>query len=301
MWPLRSFLFVPAHRSELVPKAIRVRPDAVVLDLEDSVPPEHKAAARANLAQGTATLVAEGIAPFVRVHAWSDATRDDVQAAVHPGFAGVILPKADSADEVRALHDLLSYHEGRRGLAHGAVAIMPLPETAEGLQRAESLARASTRVKGIVGTCSGPVGADVARAFGFRPSLQGFEQLYMQSKLVLDSRAAGAPYPIAGVFGVPMDDLAAMETLITRTRDLGFTGCSIMHPSHVAITNRVYTPTAQEAAYYRGLLEAFAQAERDGLGAVRYEGAMIDYAMLPHARSVVAAFDRHERSKGAST
>lgn len=301
MWPIRSFLFVPAHRKELVPKAIRVRPDAVVLDLEDSVPPEHKAAARANLAQSTAMLVTEGIAPFVRVHAWSDATREDVRAAVHPGFAGVILPKADSADEVRGLHDLLSYHEGRSGLPHGTVVIMPLPETAAGLQRAESLARASSRVRGIVGTCSGPVGADVARAFGFRPSPAGFEQLYMQSKLVLDSRAAGAPYPIAGVFGVPMDDLAAMETMITRTRDLGFTGCSIMHPSHVAITNRVYSPTAQEAAYYRGLLEAFAEAERAGLGAVRYQGAMIDYAMLPHARSVVQEFERRARSKEASS
>lgn len=301
VWPLRSFLFVPAHRAELVAKAIRVRPDAVVLDLEDSVPPEHKAAARANLANSTAALVSEGIAPFVRVHAWSEATRDDVQAAVHPGFAGVILPKADSVEEVRGLHDLLSYHEGRQGLAHGAVAIMPLPETAQGLQRAEALASASVRVKGIVGTCSGPVGADVARAFGFRPSLQGHEQLYMQSKLVLDSRAAGAPYPIAGVFGVPMDDLAAMEVLITRTRDLGFTGCSIMHPSHVAITNRVYSPTAEEAAYYRGLLDAFAQAERAGLGAVRYQGAMIDYAMLPHARTVVEEFARRERKHGAQS
>ncbi|MFN0298958.1 MAG: HpcH/HpaI aldolase/citrate lyase family protein [Burkholderiales bacterium] len=300
MWPLRSFLFVPAHRKELVPKAIRVRPDAVVLDLEDSVPPEHKAAARALLRESIALLAAERIAPFVRVHAWSDATREDIKTAVHPGLAGVILPKADSVEEVRNLHDLLSFHEGERGLVHQSVAILPLPETAEGLQRAESLARASTRVKGIVGTVSGPVGADVARAFGFRPSMGGLEQLYMQSKLVLDSRAAGAPYPIAGVFGVPMDDLSAVETLLKRARDLGFTGSPVMHPSHVAIANAVYAPTAEEATYYRGLLAAFAGAERAGLGAVRYEGAMIDYAMLPHARSVVEEFDRREQMKGGA-
>jgi citrate lyase subunit beta/citryl-CoA lyase len=223
-----------------------------------------------------------------------------MDAAVHPGVAGVMLPKADTADEVRGLHDSLSYYEDRRGLAHGTVAILPLPETAEGLQRAESLARASSRVKGIVGTASGPIGADVARAFRFQPSMGGLEQLYMQSKLVLDSRAAGAPYPIAGVFGVPMDDLGAIETLIRRVRDLGFSGASVMHPSHIAIANAVFAPTAEEAGYYRGLLAAFAQAERAGLGAVRYEGAMIDYAMHPHARAVVEEFERRERNRGAA-
>lgn len=295
MWPLRSFLFVPAHRLELVPKAMRVAPDAVILDLEDSVPPDHKSAARVALAQSIATLTAGGVAAFVRVHPWSETTRLDIEAAVRPGLAGVVLPKADAAEEVRGLADRLSYLEGRAGIEHGTVAILPLPETAEGLQRAESLARASTRVKGVVGTASGPTGADVARAFGFRPSMSGLEQLYMQSKLVLDSRAAGAPFPTAGVFGFAMDDLAAAETLITRTRDLGFTGCAVMHPAHVAIANRVYTPSAEEAAYYRGLLEAFDQAEKAGLGAVRYQGAMIDYAMLPHARAVVAEFERRQR------
>lgn len=295
MWPLRSFLFVPAHRIEWVTKTLRVRPDAVVLDLEDSVPPDQKALARASLAGAIATLVRERVAPFVRLHQWSEATREDLRAAVCPGLVGVMLPKADSADEVRMLHDQLSYHEGRCGLPHGEIAILPLPETAEGIQRAESLARASPRVKGLVGTVSGPTGADVARAFGFRPSMGGLEQLYMQSKLVLDSRAGGAPYPIAGVFGIPMDDLAAVETLLTRARDLGFTGSPVMHPSHVAIAHAVYSPTAAEAAYYEGMLDAFAAAERAGLGAVRYQGAMIDYAMLPHARAVVAEFARRTR------
>ena len=295
MWPLRSFLFVPAHRKEWVTKALRVRPDAVVLDLEDSVPPDQKTLARASLAEEIAILEREGVAPFVRIHAWSEPTRLDIEAAVRPGLAGVMLPKADSASEVRALHDLLSYHEGKHGLAHGGITMLPLPETAEGIQRAESLARASSRVKGLVGTVSGPTGADVARAFGFRPSMGGLEQLYMQSKLVLDSRAAGAPYPIAGVFGFPMDDLAAAETLLKRARDLGFTGSPVMHPSHVAIAHAVYSPTAEDAAYYQGMLEAFAAAERAGLGAVRYQGAMIDYAMLPHAREVVEEFARRSQ------
>jgi len=291
-WPLRSFLFLPAHRHGWIAKAIAAKPDAVVLDLEDSVPPDQQALARESLPKEIAELAQHRIAPFVRIHAFGPGTADEVAAAVHPGLAGVMLPKASTAAEIAALHDLLSFCEGRQGMVHGEIAILPLPETAEGLQRAEDLARASTRVKGIVGTVSGPVAADVARAFGFRPSMRGVEQYYMNSKLVLDSRAGGAAYPIAGVFGFPMNDLESVETLLVRARDFGYTGSPVMHPSHVAIANRVYAPTADEAEYHQGLLDAFAKAEAEGLGAVSYRGSMIDYAMLPSSREIVAEFQR---------
>jgi citrate lyase subunit beta/citryl-CoA lyase len=151
-------------------------------------------------------------------------------------------------------------------------------------------------VKGIVGTVSGPVTADVARAFGFRPSMGGIEQYYMNSKLVLDSRAGGAPYPVAGVFGIPMDDLDSVEKLLLRARDFGYTGSPVMHPSHVAIAHRVYSPSAEEAEYHQGLLDEFARAEAEGLGAVRYHGVMIDYAMVPLSRDIVAEFQRRRQA-----
>ena len=300
IWPLRSFLFIPAHRKEWVAKAALARPDAVVLDLEDSVPPEKQTLARESLREEIDELTRQGVAPFVRIHQYSPDTAVEIPTVVHPGLAGIMLPKANSAEEIRAVHDLLSFHEGRQGMAHCSVAIMPLPETAEGLQRAESLARASTRVRGIVGTVSGPTSGDVAQAFGFRATLGGVEQYYMNSKLVLDSRAGGAPYPIAGVFGVPMDDLAAVEAMLRRARDFGYTGSPVMHPSHVAIANAVYSPTKDEAEYFEGMLRAFAEAERAGQGAVRYRGAMIDYAMLPLAKQVVAEYRRRHPSPDAA-
>lgn len=293
-WPLRSFLFVPAHRRSWIEKAARVEPDAVMLDLEDSVPPDQQEAARAHLASEIEELCSHGIAPFVRIHAFGVDTAAELEAAVRKGLAGVMLPKASNAAEIRGLHDLLSYYEGREKMAHGEVAILPLPETAEGLQNAESLARASTRVRGIAGTVSGPTSADVARAFGFRATMGGVEQYYMNSKLVLDSRAGGAAYPVAGVFGVPLDDLAAIRELLVRARNFGYTGSTVLHPSHVAIANEVYSPTAEEAEYYQGLLDAMAEAEAQGAGAVRYRGAMIDYAMLPFAREIVDTYKRYQ-------
>jgi citrate lyase subunit beta/citryl-CoA lyase len=288
MWPIRSALFVPAHRRDWVAKAIRVSPGAVVLDIEDSVPPGSKQQAMGYLKSEIGELRDAGVGAFVRIQPLHDGTEVEVAAAVTEGLTAVVLPKVATPDEIRRLHDLLSYAEGRAGVAHGSVGILPLPETAQGMYDACSLAKASPRVRGIHGALSGPVSGDFARAFGFRATSGGEEQLYLASKLVLDSRAGGAMYPIAGIFGTPQDDLAAVERLIRRARDIGYSGVAVMHPSHVAIANAVYRPTAEEIAYFTGLLEAFEAAEKAGLGAVSYRGAMVDYAMLPLAREVLA-------------
>jgi citrate lyase subunit beta / citryl-CoA lyase len=293
MWPIRSVLFVPAHRRDWVAKALRAVPHGVILDLEDSVPRELKPQAMANLKSAIAELCRANTAAFVRINGLSEDTGKEVDAAVTEGLTAVTLPKASSADEIRALHDLLSYHEGKAGLPHGTVSIFPLPETAEGMQDAHALAKASRRVKGIFGAFSGPVSGDFARAFGFRATDEGLEQIYLNSKLVLDSRSAGAVYPIAGIIGTALDDLTTVERMIRRARDVGYSGVAVLHPSHVAVAHKVFRPTAAEVAYYQGMLEAFAEAEKQGIAAVRYQGAMVDYAMLPLAREVVAEATRY--------
>ena len=288
MWPIRASLFVPAHRPDWVAKALRVAPGGVVLDIEDSVPPEHKPAAMKHLHAEIAELKAAGVAAFVRVNPLHDGTDSEIAAAMTDGLTAIVLPKAGTVAEIRRLHDLLSYHEGRARLPHGSVGILPLPETAEGMLHAADLAGASPRVKGLHGAISGPVSGDFARAFGFRDTMEGSEQLYLASKLVLASRAAGAMYPIAGIFGTPIEDTDAAERLIRRAKEIGYAGVAVMHPSHVAIAKAVYRPTPEERTYFQGMLDAFATAEKAGLGAVRYHGAMVDYAMLALAREVLA-------------
>jgi len=287
MWPIRSALFVPAHRRDWVAKAIRVSPGAVVLDIEDSVPPQYKPQAMAYLIGEIHELRDAGVGAFVRIQPLHDGTQAEIAAAVTDGLTAIVPPKVATPDEIRRLHDLLSYAEGRADIAHGSVGLLPLPETALGMHDAYALAKASPRVRGIHGALSGPVSGDFARAFGFRATTEGQEQLYLASKLVLDSRAAGAMWPMAGIFGTGRDDLPAVERLIRRARDVGYAGVCVMHPSHVAIANAVYRPTPDEVAYFTGLLAAFEAAEKAGLGAVSYQGAMVDYAMLPLAREVL--------------
>ena len=288
MWPIRSALFVPAHRRDWVAKAIRVSPGAAVLDIEDSVPPQFKPQAMDNLKSEIHELRDAGVGAFVRIQPLHGGTQNEIAAAVTGGLTAIVMPKVAAPDEIRRVHDLLSYAEGAANLPLGSVGILPLPETAQGMYDAYNLAKASTRVRGIHGAISGPVSGDFARAFGFRATSGGDEQLYLASKLVLDSRAGGAPYPLAGIFGTAATDLEAVERLIRKARDIGYTGVAVMHPTHVAIATAVFRPTAEEVEYFTGLLAAFEAAEKAGLGAVSYQGAMVDYAMLPLAREVLA-------------
>jgi citrate lyase subunit beta / citryl-CoA lyase len=291
-WPIRSFLYVPAIQQDWVSKAIKAGPDAVILDLEDSVGPNEKAKALALVPAGIEKLYSQGVCAFVRPNAMASGGIEDILACVRPGLSGIVLPKA-SADDVQRAHDALSYAEGKAGLRHGELCILALPETADGVRSGYEIAKASLRVRGLIGG-AGTIEGDVAWACGFRPTVEGHEQLYFQSKIILDSRAAGALYPIAGVFSPRTDDLAQLEVFIRRAKTLGFTGAAVIHPSHVAVANRIFQSTPEEVAHYEGLIAALEEGHRRGDGAVKYKGAMVDLAMLPIARDVVAESKRRK-------
>ncbi len=294
MWPLRSMLFIPAHKLDWTRRVARFAPDSVVLDLEDAVPPADKIPARAIAREAIGLLHAMGIPAFVRINALDQGGLEDAVAVAATGYSGVMLPKGRTADEVRELDVALAFAEGKAGLPQRSVAIMALPETAEGLWAARDLAAASPRVKGVIGIVGGPVIGDVARAAGFRPTAEGTEQLYLASKMVLDSRAGGALFPMSSIIGTALDDHDLVRRLCVRAKSLGFTGAVLIHPSHVAIANEVFTPDRAEVDYFKGLVDAMRAAEAAGSGAVTYRGQMVDYAMLPIAEEVL----REARRRG---
>jgi citrate lyase subunit beta/citryl-CoA lyase len=285
-------LYVPATRPEWVTKAIAAGPEAVILDLEDAVGPNEKATAPALVPQEIETLRAHCVFAFLRPNQMTAGGIEDILTCVRPGLTGIILPKA-SVKAVQTAHDVLSFAEGKAGLRHGEVSIIALPETAEGVRNGYDIAKASTRVRGLLGGV-GVLEGDVAWTCGFRPTFEGREQLYFQSKIILDSRAAGATYPIAGVFSPRIDDLTSLETFVLRAKELGFTGAAVIHPSHVRIVNAVFQPSEQDVAHYEGLIAALEDGHRRGSGAVRYKGAMVDLALLPIARDIVAQAARRK-------
>jgi citrate lyase subunit beta/citryl-CoA lyase len=295
-WPYRSLLFTPGHRADWIRKTPTYQPDAVILDLEDAVPPAEKVGARETTKEGIAFLASAGIGAFVRIN--PSTVADDVIGIMAQGLTGICLPKLDNAGQVRELADVISYAEGKAGLPHGCIDIVAIPETAEGLCDIRMLARASKRVKSVMGALIDRISdkvvfqGDTALAAGFIPTREGLEQVYLTSRMCMESRAGGAHYPLATLIGTDLKDPAAARRIVERIKAIGFAGCVCIHPSHVAIANELFRPSAAEVEFYAGLLQAMKDGERKGLWAVTYSGMMIDQANVAIAERVLAEATR---------
>jgi len=283
--PLRSMLFVPGNREDWMRKAPRYGADALILDLEDSVPPEGKEAARQQVRNMLQELGPTGQTLFVRVNGLDTGmTGDDLEAVTGPHVYGVVLPKVSSPADVVEVHVLLKFFERRAGVEVGKILIEPHLETAEGLRRAYEIARASARV-GYMGAGGGKDG-DVARALGYRWTPQQTETLFLRCKVLLDARAAGIAYPISGGW-FDIRDLDGLRAYATHLRDLGYRGMHLIHPSHVPVVNEVFSPTPEEIARWRGLVDAVERGRSQGSAAVTYRGAMVDIAHEENARAML--------------
>lgn len=287
MRPLRSFLFVPGHRPDWVDKAVASGADALILDLEDSVPEAEKANARQVSRSSIERLHAEGapVSVFVRVGSWrSGVTGDDLEAVVVPGLAGVFVPKSETAEDLLRVDTLLTHFERRAGVEVGSSRLIVACERALALANARELA-AAPRVMALVG--GGAKGADLARDLGYRWTGTGMESLYLRSRVVLACRAERVAMPLASIW----QDIADVDGLVgwaTANRDLGFRGQVAIHPSHIEVIHRIYGPSPVEVEYWRALVEAYDEAEARGVAAIRFKGEHVDKAHADAARESLA-------------
>ena len=180
---------------------------------------------------------------------------------------------------------LVTHYERRNGVAPGTVELMLSLETAQAYASCEAMIAASPRVGTLFpGTARN---ADVSRSIGFEFPPGGMETLYLRSRALLAARAAGLEFPLVGIWEDLKDPEGAREFAI-RNRQLGFRGMVLIHPSHVAMANEVFTPSADDVAFFTGMIEAFAKAEAAGNAATTYEGHHIDYAHIKTAHDVLA-------------
>jgi len=285
MKPNRSLLFVPGHKPDWMEKAVKFGADVLILDLEDSVPDNEKVAARPLVKAALKSLSAQGQTCNVRVNGFATGlTLDDLEAVICPELNGVALPKVETVDDMKALDTLLTHLERRYYLEPGTVKTSLGIETAKALRNAYDIVTSCARVNGLSVAC-GP-GGDASRSMGFIWSKEGTETLYIRSKAVLEARAAGIPYPTISSWW-DIKDTEGLKKDALLNRSLGFRGQTVMHPTHVPIVNEVFTPSAQEIAFFKGLIETFEEAERKGSAAVVYQGDMIDYAMAKTAREML--------------
>jgi citrate lyase subunit beta/citryl-CoA lyase len=188
---------------------------------------------------------------------------------------GVILPKADDAQDVQTVAAAMSALEAEQGVPEGRLAILPLIETCLGLRNAFEIAKASPRVSGMA-LASAEEG-DFMVDLGGRWTPRSLALAYPRSKMVVDARAAGLQWLVDGVF-MNLKDSTALRAECEIARELGFVGKMAIHPSQVEVMHQVFTPSAEEVEYAQGLLAAFREGEARGVGAVKFRGMMVDYA-----------------------
>jgi citrate lyase subunit beta/citryl-CoA lyase len=284
MKPYRSLLFVPGHKRDWIDKALNSEADAVIIDLEDSVPPQDKELARANAREALeAHHGSKGI--LVRPNALDTVYFGrDVATVTHQNLTAFLLPKLFSRDDVVRFDALVTAAELDHGIDRGTVELVPSLETAASISKVDEIL-AGPRVGGVMAAAAKD--ADVSREVGFRWTAAGVETLYLRSKVVVAARAAGIRTIVLGLWQ-EVRNLDGMRTFAQDNSGLGYTGQVLIHPSHAPIANEEYGLTATLKDYYEGLIEAFEEGQRNGHGAVSYRGDHIDLAHANHAREALA-------------
>ena len=285
-------LFVPGHKESWVDKAVASGADALILDLEDAVPDQEKRTARRVVRAATERLRDAGMSTglWVRPNAWeSTLAGEDIEAVLNPAVDGLFLPKIYDQQDVFRFDVILEHVERKLGMPVGHTKLLVTLETASAMADCDTLARCNPRVVSMLGATARD--ADISRALGYIQTPASLETLYLRSKVVLSCRAAGLDHPVCGLWQ-DIGDLAGLEGFARQNRELGYRGQVILHPSHVRPVHAVFTPGDEEINFYRGMADAFEQAQQAGDGAVLYQGQHIDAAHAKTAREAVARWQQ---------
>ena len=292
MEPLRSLLFIPGNRARFLEKARDLAPDALVPDLESSVPEPDKATARQMVKEALPGLATNKRQIYLRVNPVdSPYILDDLNALISEHLTGVIIPRIQSADEVRRLDEIITNLEQGKNLPFGLTHIVPFIETALGVMRAFEIATASSRIVAIA------FGAeDFTADMGVARSVDGAEIMYARNTVAIAARAAhrvaiDAPF-------VTINDAKALESDARLALRLGFKGKFAIHPSQIESLNSIFSPSEEEIAQAKRIIKAFQQAITDGNGTCSMDGMMIDSDIALRAQKLLRTADTISRRTG---
>jgi citrate lyase subunit beta / citryl-CoA lyase len=281
----RSLLFAPGNHARRVAKALALDADAVILDLEDACPIAEKKATRALVV--AACQRSRQSRGYVRVNAIStEFGYGDIVAVVAPGVDGIVLPKVERADEIRAVDWVLTNLEQERGLPAGQFDVIPIVETGRGMANIRAITAAGPRIRRIA------FGAgDLTLDMNIEWNRGETELLPYRSECVLASRAAGIEAPLDTVW-VDLADAEGLRASTRHVKSLGFQGKMCIHPDQVGEVNAIFSPSAAEVEWSRKVVQAFAAAEAAGSASIQLEGKFIDYPIVYRARRVLETIER---------
>lgn len=277
---VRSWLYVPGDRPERFSKAVAKGADAVVLDLEDAVSADKKAAARGLVADWVRDGDHGRAQIWVRVNQGALGL-EDLRDVVWPGITGVCLPKVDNVETLLAAADAVAAAERERGIEEGLVAVVPLIESAEGLENLREITRGPRVVQLQVGE------VDLAGDLGLSGDVDT-HLAAIRSSILVASVAAGIAPPV-GPVSTEFRNLDAFSESTRIVKEQGFIGRACIHPDQVTLVNSAFTPSVEEVEAARSLLDRLEASIREGSGiAIAEDGRMIDEASARAARRVLA-------------
>ena len=292
----RSLMYVPVNVEKYVEKAHQRGADCIQLDLEDSVPASQKDAARKLVPAAAARVRRGGADVVVRINSPFEITVKDLEHAVGADVDGIAITKAQSADHVKRVDEFISNLEAKRGLKPGHTRLIAMIETPAAFFQMAAIAQASPRLAAMnIG------GEDFALENGMEPTE---ETLLMPKQQMIFAARSGGLMPLGFIASVAaFGDWETFGRMVRRSRQFGFMGAGCIHPGQVPIVNREYSPSAEEAAYAKRVIEENAKAEAAGRASFAIDGKMIDVPVVRRAERLLArlaAIEARESKKRAA-
>ncbi len=282
---LRSIIFVPGNRANMLDRARTFAADVVMVDLEDSVPPGEKTTARDMAREWVPTLRREGQRVIVRVNSLDTGlTRQELEAVVSPDLYGISLGKVESTWNIRDVDRMLNAIEPPAGVELGSTKIVAWVETAAALVDARDIGAASPRVIALA------FGAeDFTNDMGIERTDTGEEVQVPRSLVPVAARAANVA-SLDSPF-VRFQDPDELRADAKRSRQMGYTGKFAIHPAQLDIINETFSPSPDEVTYARRIMEAWEMAEAEGRGSLALDGRMVDVPVVKRAENLLAFAD----------
>jgi citrate lyase subunit beta/citryl-CoA lyase len=284
MKPLRTALFAPGNRPDRVEKALNLNADAVIIDLEDAVPIAQKESTRDHIKEILDGNPGKRI--YVRINALTTPyAREDIAALGSVNLTGIMLPKVDSPEDLLLFDKLLSHLEKDSSLAPGSLEVISICETAKGLDQISQILNAKTGRKRDTVVAFGA--ADYTLDLGINLTREGRELDFARIRLPIASRAAGIAPPIDTPWMVDLKDIDGLIADAKKAKSLGFQGKLVIHPSQIEPCHDVFTPSEEEIANAKKIVEAFKAAEAEGQAAIQIDGKFIDYPVVEKSRRII--------------
>ena len=283
--PFRTLLFAPGNHPRRVEKALCLKADAVILDLEDAVAIAEKVATRAVVVDALQSE-RSGLG-YVRVNAYdTDFCFGDLLVVVAKGVDGIVLPKVETSAQLRSVDWVVSQLEREKRLPAGGIDIIPIIETGKGVANVHDIASAGTRVKRL------SFGAgDYTKDMAMRWTRHEGELAHARAEIAVASRAAGLEAPLDTVW-IHIKETDGCIKSAELVCDMGYQGKLCIHPDQVDPVNAVFTPSDDDVDFAEKVVKAFEEAEAQGLASIQVDGYFVDYPIVDQAQRTLDLIEK---------